>query len=336
MKQAIKTLGVVIVALALVLLTACSAASTATWQQQFDLGMKYLSEGNYQEAILAFTAAIEIDPKQVDPYLQLIDAYIANGEYEKAEEIRQKGYEATGDPRLEEPQPEEPLSPDSAQETADASGGFWAAYFKSYDQMTENERELVQALSGAMQAEDMDALISIEENGERDILLYTAWDDKSIMIAAGSGAEILQQINAELVAELTEQNSVEEEMEQQSILFSVYFQENGVYRRFGTMQDNGSTGALIHVINTADYQDGKLNGNYVQQTRIISPWGEDYSVERGVVVENAYQLPDTMHIERRDGNYTTIGDLYYEGGKQVTKMTIYDENGNVVDTYYEP
>ena len=40
------------------------AGTTPTWQEQYDLGIRYLSEGNYQEAILAFTAAIEIDPKR--------------------------------------------------------------------------------------------------------------------------------------------------------------------------------------------------------------------------------------------------------------------------------
>ena len=34
------------------------------WQEQYDLGQKYLTDGNYEEAILAFTAAIEIDPKR--------------------------------------------------------------------------------------------------------------------------------------------------------------------------------------------------------------------------------------------------------------------------------
>ena len=33
-----------------------------TWQEQYDLGIKYLEEGNYEEAIIAFTSAIEIEP----------------------------------------------------------------------------------------------------------------------------------------------------------------------------------------------------------------------------------------------------------------------------------
>ena len=56
-----------------------------TWQEQYDFGIRYLSEGNYQEAILAFTAAIEIDPMHPDPYIGLYEAYVAIGDYESAQ-----------------------------------------------------------------------------------------------------------------------------------------------------------------------------------------------------------------------------------------------------------
>lgn len=39
------------------------SADALTWREQYDLGIRYLSEGNYEEAIIAFTAAIGIDPK---------------------------------------------------------------------------------------------------------------------------------------------------------------------------------------------------------------------------------------------------------------------------------
>lgn len=51
------------------------ASQTPTWQEQYDLGVRYLSEGNYEEAIIAFTAAIEIDPKQPPAYVGRGDAY---------------------------------------------------------------------------------------------------------------------------------------------------------------------------------------------------------------------------------------------------------------------
>ena len=70
---------------ALTLLSACGAASAppaasapgaASWQSQYDLGLRLLSEGNYEEAIIAFTAAIEINPKQAPAYVGRGDVYV--------------------------------------------------------------------------------------------------------------------------------------------------------------------------------------------------------------------------------------------------------------------
>ena len=116
------------------LLAACGQ-SAPTWQEQYDLGLRYLSEGNYEEAIIAFAAAIEIDPKQplayvgrgdaymgleqteenlsaaqadyecaieldealVEAYLGLAEVYIRQGQYEKALEILNSGLEKAGE-----------------------------------------------------------------------------------------------------------------------------------------------------------------------------------------------------------------------------------------------
>ena len=69
--------------LVLTLLCACGqAAETTTWQEQYDLGVKYLDEGKYEEAILAFTAAIELDPKRPEAFIGRGDAYVLSGETE--------------------------------------------------------------------------------------------------------------------------------------------------------------------------------------------------------------------------------------------------------------
>lgn len=67
------------------LLSACERQPT--WQEEYDLGMRYLSEGNYEEAIIAFTAAIEIDPKRAEAYVGLADVYIAQGDYDAARAV---------------------------------------------------------------------------------------------------------------------------------------------------------------------------------------------------------------------------------------------------------
>ena len=133
MKRAINTVLSVILLLSL---CACGSKEVpASWQEQYDLGVRYLSEGNYEEAIIAFTAVIEIDSKNVDAflgrasayigsgeteenlaaaladyqsvmelddtradaYLGMADVYIRQGDYEKAQDILERGYEKTGD-----------------------------------------------------------------------------------------------------------------------------------------------------------------------------------------------------------------------------------------------
>ena len=93
----------------LVILGLCSCGQRAedgtnsespTWQEQYDLGVLYLSEGNYEEAILAFTAAIEIDPKRPEAYVKAAEAYDILGDAEAAHAIRENGYAATGDESL--------------------------------------------------------------------------------------------------------------------------------------------------------------------------------------------------------------------------------------------
>lgn len=73
-----------------------------TWQEQYDLGMRYLSESNYEEAIMAFTAAIEIEPNNADAYFQLSDAYMTINQPEEAGEILVQCYQATEDKTLEQ------------------------------------------------------------------------------------------------------------------------------------------------------------------------------------------------------------------------------------------
>ena len=124
--------------LALTLSLAACGDSSAKWQEQYDLGQKYLTEGNYEEAILAFTAAIEIDPKRAlayvgrgrayiasgatednlaaaqadfetaidlddslaEAYLGLAEVYIARDQFDEAMDILRRGVEKTGDQRL--------------------------------------------------------------------------------------------------------------------------------------------------------------------------------------------------------------------------------------------
>ena len=85
----------------LLLLSLVACGGKGTWQEQYDLGMRYLNEGNYEEAIIAFTAAIEIDAKRPEAYLGAAEAYVGLGDLDSARRILEKGYAETHDDTLE-------------------------------------------------------------------------------------------------------------------------------------------------------------------------------------------------------------------------------------------
>ena len=77
--------------------TACGTKAQAGWKEQYDLGIRYVNEAKYEEAILAFNKALEIDPKQAPVYIALAEAYVQQGEYTTAREILHQGIENAGD-----------------------------------------------------------------------------------------------------------------------------------------------------------------------------------------------------------------------------------------------
>lgn len=72
------------------------------FREQMDLGSRYLVERDYESAIVAFSKAIEIDPRQPESYLKLAEAYAVLGDYENAIATLEKGYEYTSDSRIQE------------------------------------------------------------------------------------------------------------------------------------------------------------------------------------------------------------------------------------------
>lgn len=87
-----RCINVVLALIITMTLTSC-ASTEERWQEQYDLGIRYLAEGNYEEAIIAFTAAIEIDPNQALAYVGRGDAYIGFGETEENLAVAQADYE---------------------------------------------------------------------------------------------------------------------------------------------------------------------------------------------------------------------------------------------------
>ena len=79
--------------LILISLTACNTKPEEMTAQEFlDLGEKYLLELKYEQAIVYFTASIEIEPRNEKAYVLLADAYKQSGEPSKGQAVLEMGF----------------------------------------------------------------------------------------------------------------------------------------------------------------------------------------------------------------------------------------------------
>lgn len=91
------------------ILVACGKSIEQQAAEQLELGQRYLTEGKYEEAIVAFSKVIELDEKNVEAYLGLGESYegqaglfVENNQkaiqyYEKAAEFYEKAQELGSD-----------------------------------------------------------------------------------------------------------------------------------------------------------------------------------------------------------------------------------------------
>ncbi len=103
-----KTNIIIIVTAALLALGAGGAAiafgasgkSSAHVARYMDVAERYLSDLNYEQAVIEFQNILEIEPRSVDTYLSLSRAYGYIGDYDSAKDILNKGIEVTGSSAL--------------------------------------------------------------------------------------------------------------------------------------------------------------------------------------------------------------------------------------------
>ena len=73
----LRKIGMIFLLMA-VCLAGCGKSVEKQIAEQLELGNKYLTEANYEQAIVAFNKVIELDPKQSDAYIGLTQVYVEN------------------------------------------------------------------------------------------------------------------------------------------------------------------------------------------------------------------------------------------------------------------
>lgn len=94
-------ISLIIIALAFVFIQFTPKAQSDA-AAMIDKAYNFITEQNFEEAIAVFEKVIEIDPKNVDAYIGIAEAYEKNGDIDKAIEWLEKGFEITGSPLIAE------------------------------------------------------------------------------------------------------------------------------------------------------------------------------------------------------------------------------------------
>ncbi|MCD7804361.1 MAG: tetratricopeptide repeat protein [Oscillospiraceae bacterium] len=84
--------------LTLTLFTSCAEPAEALTSVYLNLGEKYLTDLNYEEAIVYFNKVIEVEPKNARAYLGSAEAYVAMGDVDSAIAVLEQGIEVVNDP----------------------------------------------------------------------------------------------------------------------------------------------------------------------------------------------------------------------------------------------
>ena len=148
----------------------CACFMLMPAEERLAMGKRYLLALDYEQAVVHFLAAIEIDPMNPRGYADAAEAYIANGQTEAAIALLLPGAERTGDAALtawlaelmRAVQPEEPEVPQSEPLSRFGETPFATRpNFIPYDALTDSRKELLEGLANALIAEDTDTFFDL-------------------------------------------------------------------------------------------------------------------------------------------------------------------------------
>lgn len=313
------------VALILASCAAQTSGNLSAWQEQYDLGMRYLTESDYEEAILAFTAAIEIDSKQADSYVYLTQVYLSAGNSEMAETIRAQGYEATGDVRLSQ-------SIEDGWVVYDDNISFEQRLtYRNFDLLSDDQQETLCQLVAAVQADDRGSARSLLLNGGLPAQLCTSMDGYKVAVIAMQGEEYRAYLDSyyRAMKERGETASsanvigldsyISVELRPENGAGFAFYQLDSLTAQIDEEDESFATPAItIELCEQFDCESWQCNGSWERETRSVYAQNSWRAVETGTADNNLITVSTYWHEMEEDGHRWSYT---YQNG-QLTSIAI--------------
>ena len=103
MKKYMKKYKWIVIAVCTIsLISGCGKSTEKQISEQLEAGNKYLIEGNYEAAIVAFNKVIEIDPKIFEAYKKCAESYKEMDDFQNAIAVMENGVDVIGEDNLSE------------------------------------------------------------------------------------------------------------------------------------------------------------------------------------------------------------------------------------------
>ncbi len=295
-------IGVALVLLAVIIIALnVFGDSDRKLQEQLDLGAKYLEEMDYERALVAFNAALEIEPKNADAYLGIVEVYIRTNDFEAALEYAQEGYEVTGDERLKE-------KIDMIESGDIFASNGWRMKMSGYD----GEGNLVfwheytYNLKGQMAS-----IAKYNVQGEQEQYLELAYDEE--------GRDLISYSYATMEGNLTKRIREYNENGYRETVYKGISDEISGYEDVETDTDGKELKA------TSYDADGTLDQIEVYE------YDEDGNIKKRAYYDSNNELT-SYYIHTYDEEGRRLQQQYYDGNNVLTGYTedVYDEEGNYI------
>ena len=317
--------------------------STNKYQKNYDLGIKYLEQGDYENAIISLNAAIEIDPKE-EAYIALAKAYteqgnafLEQGDYDSAISFIYKSMEAKQNKDALFALAKACYMKEDYIEVINIFNQIYEKYgtmdfterysYNIFSELSNSEQQLIETICNAtINGDDETLYMILKENGKFLWNVYTNWNKYKVYISYGyieSPQENAVTISPDITIEIRPENGMGYycfvKWENRKLEYESYTEEDNTYT-FDVVtcpcvnwQWNGKTSTINSFISYSIYNDPLEN------------------LEFSIVTTENGSLEQNFRSGNFSGTTNEKANSYYYNNEETTTYVKTYQNGMLID-----